>query len=229
MSEAEGLKGIKVYIAFEEAMFRMHLTKAFRDTYLAPLPTSVAGMFGALLGLRRDDVFPKFKGFMFGSRLVKYKGKSKEYATLLQLKSSRAYTSTQIPMFILVEPEYEIVIAGPDKEIEEMYGRLIDGFQYFPYGGSSDYLAVDVRLIGMDEPSIGKTIQNYAPVDNVEDIKLDRDGELSVGTVKMRGCQEAIDFYFVYRGELHLKEPIVLLDGVGLYKLEDFCYRMWGE
>jgi CRISPR-associated Cas5-like protein len=80
------MKAVIVKISFSEAFFKVHYTKGFRLTYPIPLPTSVAGMFGAFLGVEREKISDLQK-FLFGAKLEEYNGFINENATFRQYKS----------------------------------------------------------------------------------------------------------------------------------------------
>jgi len=224
------MKAISLYIKFQEAFFRTHITKAFGDTYLIPMPTSIAGIFSSLLGISRDMVYNMFRDYYFGAILLNYKGKARETATLLQKKEKR-FITTVAPTYILNEPEYNLYIAGDEESIHNIYSKILDGVYYMPYGGQNDYFPLDYRVKDIVDVALDKVVKNYAPSTIVERSFLDRGGEIYIAPVKYGvddGEKKFVDFYFVYRGELHLNMEVYTVDGSALYKLSDFYYQVRG-
>jgi len=223
------MKVIALFIEFDLAHFRTHITKAFRDTYLIPLPTSVAGMFGAMLGIDRNMVPREFDGYLFGAKLLEYGGKSKEYATLLQDKGTkvygqRSYISTLVPYYLLNGPKYLIAMAGPEDSINKHYEQLKREIVFLPYGGGNDFLASRFKINGLYPLSESNIIESYAPIDLVDDIILEEEGEIHIAPVKYNSCKEFKDFVFVYRGKIILNSKCKSVNGIALYPLKDFCY-----
>ena len=64
------MKALIVEIGFFEAFFKVHYTKTSRLTYPMPLPTTVAGMFGSMLGFSREKVREAFAECLFGSGIL---------------------------------------------------------------------------------------------------------------------------------------------------------------
>ncbi|MEM2260645.1 MAG: CRISPR-associated protein Cas5 [Candidatus Aenigmatarchaeota archaeon] len=217
------MKGLLIEITFSEALFKTHYTKGFRQTYPIPLPTTVAGIFGALLGIRREEIKEKFKNCLFGAKLLAYKGIYPEITTYIQYKGRPIRgVATSI---IINNPTYLIALATIDDIIETFYNKLNSGIKYFPYGGQNDFFTEEIKLLkgirNVNEKSVW--IENYAPQDFVENIELEKDTELQILPVRHKFSSNP-NFYFVFKGKLKLKEAIPSIENIGIYPLEKFYY-----
>jgi len=215
------LKALTLEISFFEAFFKVHYTKGFRLSYPIPLPTAVAGMFGAILGVPRGRVLDRFREMKFGALLLSRKGQITENVTFMQVKAARADKGVA-STFILNEPSYLISMAGEDRLIERLQSTLTDGIAYLPYGGQNDYFLRDLRVIGIDEVGNGSTIANYAPSDWVEAIES-KEAELEILPV-MHKLSDSPNFFFLTRGTMRLKSNVACVSKhlLGLYQLEGF-------
>lgn len=214
-----------VKVEFFEALFKVHHTKSMRLSYPMPLPTTVAGMFGAMFGIQRSRDIPEyFKDLLFGSKLESLKGANTEFSTYGQWPKRIHGVATTT---ILLEPSYLIAVAGISEKIYNIYEKINNGFEFLPYGGQNDYFIKDIQILGINK-NVKKSnkIQNYAPQDYTERIELDT-GTVVHTLPVMHKMGKNRNFYFVYKGSLILKNPIQCVDGIGLYNLKDF-YWVWG-
>lgn len=215
------MKGLLIEISFSEALFKTHYTKGFRQTYPIPLPTSVAGIFGALLGIRREKINERFKNCLFGAKLLSYKGICPENASYIQYKGKPIRgVATSI---IINNPSYLIALVTTDDKIETFYNMIKDGIVYFPYGGQNDFFTEEIKLRGIENVNEKSIIENYAPQDFVEKIELEKDTELHILPVKHKLSPNP-NFYFIFKGKLKLKESIPSIENMGVYSLEKFYY-----
>lgn len=223
-NEESKLIGIIVSINFFEAHFKVHITKGFKLTYPMPLPTSVAGIFGAMLGIDRKDIIKEFQNFLFGAKLVSYDGTFHENITFIQYKQKRIEKGV-VNNLIINNPSYKICMAGAENKIREIYNNLKHGIKYFPYGGQNDFFTRDINLVSIREVYKEIYIENYAPKEYVENVELRNDSELYILPV---GVNEKFltsnVFYFIFNGRLKLKNPVYCADGIGLYPLNYFIY-----
>lgn len=215
-------KALIINIKFSEALFKTHFTKGFRQTYLIPLPTSVAGIFGAMLGIERGKIIESFKDFFFGAKLLDYKGFYSENTTYIQYKNRNVVRGVATSI-ILNNPSYEIALAARSEIVNNIYLKLKNGIIYFPYGGQNDFFAENINIVGIKDVEETYLIENYAPQDYVEKIEWDKGTELQILPVKHK-LSPNLNFYFIFKGKLKLKEPIFAVDGIGLYSLEYFYY-----
>lgn len=129
-------------VSFETAQFKKHLIKLYRDTYIAPPPSAVLGMVGAILGVRRWELreFSCEKGILAGAALLSHLGTINETMTVVKMKNWNEYIRTPKRSVLLYRPEYKIAVASPDPELmERLEGRLsrLD-FEFELFGGN-DY------------------------------------------------------------------------------------------
>jgi len=214
------MMALTVEVSFNEAVFNQHVTKGVRASYLIPLPTSVAGMFGAMLGIPRSEMSRFIEDKMFGAALIDFKGISKEYIQGVKVKSDKVeYPSPQYQTLVLM-PTYLIAVAGDETVISKISDRLGRGWVYLPYGGYNDHPATWVEVKGVSDVVDSTEVYGYAPVEDVEDVKLEGEGHISRDQVMYRGV--FTDFLFSYRARIILKRPYPSADGVALYPIKGF-------
>ncbi|MEM3420696.1 MAG: CRISPR-associated protein Cas5 [Candidatus Hadarchaeum sp.] len=214
------MKAIVVRVDFFEAHFRVHRTKCAALTYPAPLPTSVAGIFGALCGWNRrfDGPPEEAKGLLFGAKILSHKGICVEYATYKEIpKKVRGVAS----LAIIDEPSYLIAMAG--KGVENWYGPLASGsFCYLPYGGQSWFFPKDIKGVRLEEVKEAKEIENYAPKELVKGINLSKTTSIHILPVIHKFSTDETFYFLEGGGKLILNQKIPFVDGIGLYSLDDF-------
>lgn len=218
------MEALLARIDFFEAFFKVHWTKTTRLTYPMPLPTSVAGIFGAMLGWERgEEIPPTDTGkLLFGSKILSLKGTATEQATYLQApKNIRGVA----PTVILNEPSYLIAMAGEGKIVSKSLKQLSTGCGYLPFGGQNDFFVKDISVHGKKTVKHSRQVENYAPKDLVERVELVKGASIHMLPVMHR--YEGMDnlFYFVDGGgELILKEKRPCAEGICLYLLDDFYW-----
>lgn len=217
-------------ITFYEAFFKVHHTKGFRLTYPMPLPTSVAGIFGAMLGIDRTKMKDEFDDLLFGSRLVKHEGLVIENETFIQYKKTqiqkgifrdaiRGVVRTQL----VNHPTYMIVVAGQSDKITRYNNFLADHkMVYLPYGGQNDFFVEDFEIKDIEDVTQSDIISNYAPQDIVSKLESS-DTLLSILPV-MHTYSDNPNFYFILKGQLRLIKPVNVAgdNKIALYPLEKF-------
>lgn len=216
------MKAIVVRITFSEALFKAHHTKGFRQTYLIPLPTTVAGIFGAMLGIERRAVTEEFKNCLFGAKLLKYKGSCSENTTYIQHKTGKRIRGVTVSV-ILNHPTYTMALVADNEKIDEFYLKIKDRIAYFPYGGQNDFFAEDIEVQGKMDVEENCLIENYAPQDLIEKIEWNEGTELQILPVKHKFSTNP-NFCFIFKGKLKLKHPVLAVDGIGVFPLEKFYY-----
>lgn len=217
-------KALLVRVKFSEAFFRVHYTQGFRLTYPVPLPTTVAGIFGGMLGIKREEINQKFSGMMFGATALRPARIVAENSTFVQYKSARLIEKGVAPVAILCNPEYRIAMAGSVDKVEEAKEILDGGVVYIPYGGQNDFFCEDWAVEGLAVVKEGTTINNYAPEEWVEKIYMGSSSNFEILPV-MHKISKNPNFYFVVNGTLYLKKTLKNVDGMGLYYLGDFIYQ----
>jgi CRISPR-associated Cas5-like protein len=217
------MKAIIVDISFYEAFFKVHYTKGFRLTYPMPLPTSVAGIFGSMLGIDRGRLKDEFKGMYFGAGLRSYDGIIVENETFVQYKSGRVEKGV-VHTQVINHPRYLLAMAGEDSKVAQ-YCKLLEdeGLAYLPYGGQNDFFVEDVNLMGFSEVAEKSIVGNYAPQDMVEGIES-KEAVFNILPV-MHNYSENPNFYFILEGSLRLKRPVETVERdikIAVFPLEMF-------
>jgi len=216
------MKALIIEISFSEAFFKVHYTRGFRLTYPIPLPTTVAGMFGAFLGVKREEFKDTFRNFLFGAKTIKHEGIISENATFLQYKSKGIERGvTQIS--IINNPVFLIAVASSEKDVVEFERRIKEKIEFLPYGGQNDFFPLDWKIKGFEDVEELDEIANYAPRDWVASPMLERNSEVQILPVR-HNLSDDINFYFIINGKLKLRKKILATknEKIGLYKLENF-------
>lgn len=214
------MDAIVAEISFFEAFFKVHYTKGFRLTYPTPLPTSVAGIFGALLGIERGKT-EEFDNFLFGAKMIKYDGIAHENATFIQHKSNgpeKGVTSINL----VNNPTYLIALGGDSQRIAKLLAILKTSIKYLPYGGQNDFFVKDWKILGTDSIEDSNEITNYAPQDWIEPT-ITGNMNLQILPV-MHTLSDNPNFYFLTRGKLRLRNKVCCTksEKIGLYGLSNF-------
>ncbi len=214
--------GFSIKIKFSEAHFSLHYTKGFSLSYPIPLPTSVAGIFAALLGISRNDIKEKFADLLFGGKLLNMPMENYENYTYIQYgKNIKGVTTLQI----FSDAEYELAIGGVDKEKLEKFFNQIKKFNfvYLPFGGQNDFFIEEIYLYSdLKELEYTDEIENYAPKSWVIKTELLKDNSSIFILPVMHNLDEDINFYFGYNAKFKIKQKIYSLNGIGLYEFSKF-------
>lgn len=88
------MKALTFKIRFFTAQFKDHTSKMVRKTYLIPPPSAVAGIFGAITGLKRDRLAGLGDRMMAGAELISLGGRIVTLARLFKLDRTRRELST---------------------------------------------------------------------------------------------------------------------------------------
>ncbi len=227
------MKAVLVEVEFPEAVFTIHYTKGFRETYPIPLPTSVAGMFGAMLGIYRRDM-PRFiRGKLFGAKMVSYKGITRETFTYVKYKDTMRKGGSKFVrsewgvgfQTLVNNPRYLIALAASEDEAVKILDKIDSSLEFLPYGGMNDHPATDIKVLGeVRDVSATDEVEGFAPETLVIDIFLEEGGEVYKYPVRYRGTIE--QFYFVVGGKLKLGESIEAVEGIPLYSLDRYEYQV---
>jgi CRISPR-associated Cas5-like protein len=216
------MKALVIEIKFQEALFKTHYTKGFRLTYPIPLPTSVAGVFGALLGLDRFNLLRYFNNVFFGAKLLSYESFFQETTTYIQYKNRKMVRGATITN-IINSPKFLMCLVSDEEKIEKIMKKLSNGIEFSPYGGQNDFFFEDLRFLGIKNVDKSFIVENYAPQDFVEKIEFRKNTELQILPVKHKFSKNP-NFYFVFNGGLKLKEEILSVEGVAVFPLDKFYY-----
>jgi CRISPR-associated Cas5-like protein len=210
-----------IKIAFFEAHFKVHHTKKFRLSYPIPLPTSVAGLFGSMLGIDRNEIVSRFKNYKFGAAAVTEHNESVEQATFIQQgKGVRGVAD----MHLLVNPTLYLAANNDnEQEINEIASRLERGIEHLPFGGQNDFFPKDWQIVGSMPVEFSTKVGNYLPSDFVNHVTEDVWMEILPVMHKLGKTQE---FYFVTGGQLisNRNLPVCQVNGknIALYGLDNF-------
>jgi len=215
------MKALILEISFFEAFFKVHHTKGFKLTYPIPLPTTVAGIFGAMLGIERGKLKKEFNEILFGAKLIKYESIIQENVSFVQYKSGKVEKGVT-PVTIINEPTYFIVAAGEENKIKEILTKIKYPY-YLPYGGQNDFFVKDWKVVEICDVIKSDEITNYAPQDMIKNLILRKNTEIQILPVRHKISKDS-NFYFVINGGLKLKEKIFCTEkeNIGLYSLEKF-------
>jgi len=129
------------------ASFRHPTSTSLILTYSIPPYTTIRGLVSNALGLPRDDLRVQ-DWFKIGTKLICYE-KSREMAKILKLKGTgKSYQRTfpSSPMFreFLVQPVYDIYLAGDEEKINQVYQALKNPERPLYLGTSDDLVDVEV-------------------------------------------------------------------------------------
>lgn len=220
------MRGVLIEISLFEAFFKVHYTKGFRLSYPIPLPTSVAGIFGALLGIPREEIENEFRSAYFGAKLVSMGKENFENATFIQIgkKFENWPPGVALTQFF-TDPVYHIILASEDMiQIEKIFETLKRGFKFLPYGGQNDFFVKDVKLVGTYDVIFSDLVENYAPKNWIikTEINPEKDSFLSILPVMHKISDEP--FYFGYKTKFFLSDKIPTINNIGLYELSKFYY-----
>jgi len=204
--------GITFKISFLTAQFRKHILKLYWDTYLIPLPSTIVGIIGAILGIRRRDLpdFVKKNNILTGAMLLEFEGEGDELATLFKYKENREFIRTIKRSRFLYKPVYKFGVASTNEElISELYDRINNGeFEYEIYGGN-DYHFIDYYG-DVNRGEYIETIEayGYSEKNHVEEIKpIKNPAFAKIDYVHNIEQQEIESFVFVYQALIKVKKP----------------------
>jgi len=211
VSGPENAGALTFTLAFETAQFKKHLVKLYRDTYISPPPSAVAGMVGAILGVRRNHLreFACKRGLLTGAALLEYEGVINETMIVVKMKGWGRYIRSPKRNVLLYRPKYKIAVASLDTEIiDELEGRIehLD-FEFELFGGN-DYNFVS--YVGeVREGKLVRTLQGqgYCRLSDLEGVE--GSGTLHLDFVN----EESVEKYVFGQGvTLRLREEALAVD-----------------
>lgn len=227
------MKATSFLVSFQRSLFREPLQLKSWLTTLLPPPSAVAGFFGALLGIPRENLYEWSKNKLFGAKLLSFNGWLTEYASIIKYKrpkkreipSSRLksfgimdskYSLLNIRMMSLFKPEYLFIVAGEiDKILEFIQEKKA---VFFPYGGNSDCMLTGIKKIHEGEIKYSNIGEGVAKMKDVDNIRLEKGGIVRI----VHYPQFKEDFCQVFRGEIILKRDYPTFDGVLLHEAGRF-------
>ncbi|MEM3290407.1 MAG: CRISPR-associated protein Cas5 [Candidatus Micrarchaeaceae archaeon] len=233
------MKTLVMRISFFEAFFKVHYTKTSRITYPIPLPTSVAGMFGGMLGLSRKEASKYFADCVFGACVdpAKKISENRENATYIlfsKLKQPNRGKGVET-ISIINEPTYLIAIGGDEEKIAEIREQLMKGISYLPFGGQNDFFVKDWSFVGNFEIMADEYVSNYVPTMWVGEISKDTTFQILPVNHNLPDIDR--NFTFILNGSVKLKKEwvnkinTVEVEGkhIALYPLHKFVVvGEWG-
>ncbi|MCS7102304.1 MAG: CRISPR-associated protein Cas5 [Candidatus Korarchaeum sp.] len=210
--DVERFSALTFRMSFETAQFRKHLVKFYRDTYLLPLPSAVAGIVGAVLGVRRPELAIKGKTLELktGSMMLGYEGLISETMTVIKMKGWREAIRTPKRNVMLFRPSYKLAIASSN---DEMIGELADRlrkmrFEFDPFGGNDyNFLSYigDVREAKLVRTDRGYGCSRLSELRGIEGSGLVQVDEVNDGNVTK--------YAFGYRVSFLVREGLAVDDG----------------
>ena len=214
-------------ISFSTAHFKLHTSKRFRDSYMIPLPSTLAGILGAIAGIKRRNLPTWSEDIFVGAKLVDYKGEFFELAKLWKFKGWNLPISTIERIKVLINPKYVVGVASPNKEkIEDLYYRLQNRhFEFIPYGGNDYHLVEDIGDVTWAKHIKAKEGEGYAPRSLINTVKQIDSSSVVLRTAYVRASRREY-FVFVWRGIIVTKTELdVVHNGnhrIFVYKAKDF-------
>ena len=197
------------------ATFRKPTTTSLILTYTIPPYTTIRGLISNALGLNRDDLRVQ-EWFKIGIKPVKDIETSREMAKVLKLKGTgrkfqREFPSS--PMFreFLVNPVYDVFLAGEQSKIEDVYDALQNPARPLYFGGSDDMADVEVtepiRLEAVEAKEVHSVVEGIHEGCVIEKVPyrfLKRGRKFSVeyktvsvprdGVVRLKEAVECVEF-----------------------------------
>ena len=221
------MKALTFSISFFTAHFKTHKAKRFRDTYVIPLPSTIAGIIGAIMNIERDS-FKKWSedvNLYCGAKLVSYSGFGSEYSILWKFDNFRDLVRTPDITRFVIEPSYVFAIAVEDSVFDELHNRLINlRFEASIFGGSDYHFVRDIGDVREAVFKSGLDGEGYVPRSEFRGIKPFNGAAESYFAYVRGNIRE--DFVFVYRGLIESKEELNLVDDgvnkVFVYKASEF-------
>jgi len=222
------LYGFTFFISFETAQFKKHIAKLYRSTYLIPLPSTIVGIVGAILGVTRENLrkFSSDKNIHAGAELICFDGTAYELARIHQFKDGRQLIPTIKRSEFLYNPKYKFAVAMSDRSVlEECMNRISSlDFEFEVFGGN-DYNF----LASIGKPNLGKVIESregrgYCPLRFFYSIKPDDDKAIVSSDYVHANIREK--YVFAYKATIACRKELpVVNDGkskIFVYPARDF-------
>ena len=208
LTSLEGRKAVIFDISFQTAQFRKHLLKLYRDTYLMPLPSAVAGMVGAIMGIDRQDLreFAKETELYAGSRLISYKGIAEETVTITKIKPGEAIPTPKKSVFV-IEPKYRLAISFKyDEAASNLYDRITrHEFVYAIYGGNDYHFVKDISTPQLGIVTASKEGYGYCKLENY--VGFVPESDQSFVQIDLVNDSSVTKYVFGLNSKLLLNEP----------------------
>lgn len=220
------MKGITFKIHFFSAHFKLHKVKRFKDTYIIPLPSSIAGMIGSIFGVEREHFkeWTRENNLYCGAKLLDYKGVNPEYSILWKFDNFEDVIRSPDYIRILVEPVYIIGVAGKKNLVEELFERLKTlNFEAPIFGGNDYHFVKYIGDVKMGELVKSNKGEGYLSRDLVRNIYNFNGVSAQIYVAYVRASIRK-DFVFVYNGYIESSEPVDIVED-GANKI--FVHPAW--
>ncbi len=140
------MKAIFLHLRSDFAHWRNPFSISVLETFLAPQKTTVLGIVGALAGLGESEIEELQSKIKVGIKIKKIESICMDIVRLVNLKEGKS-TLTPTARQLLFRPEYEIVIIGSEKTIEELE-KKVKKYVFPAYAGISELLGeVSVNIV----------------------------------------------------------------------------------
>ena len=218
------IQAVTLEISFFEAFFRVYTTRKFRLTYPLPPPTSVAGMFGAILGIHRNQFKNKLGKLFFGAKTLAPINISHELTTLRQYKGK--WISISITSQMLHEPKFMLAMAGEKDKTQKLFKKIEEivktqRFAYLPFGGQNDYFIKNISSLSFEEVCHSKIVEGYVPADQVAGLATNK---AQISILPLNSLPKPKEYCFVLNGKVKTKTPFLTTkkSKIPLHLLESF-------
>lgn len=119
------MKAITFIVRFFSAQYKEHTQKLTRRTYLIPPPSAIAGVFGAILGIKRKELLDLSEHMMAGGELRFLEGRIVTFARIFKIDRPLPQLLTLLRKYYGGERSEEVIKdiqrLLPIKESEELY------------------------------------------------------------------------------------------------------------
>lgn len=199
-------------ISFETAQFKKHLLKLYRDTYLIPLPSTVAGISCAILGVEKSLLkdFVREKELYSGAMLLNYDGLMSETMTVVKMKNWREIIRTPKRNVILFRPSYKFAIASSDHDLIQKLLERIEtlNFEFDLFGGNDYNFVSDIGRARKAELKVADSGYGYCKLGDL--IGFEGDGVIQIDEVNEGYIRK---YAFGYRLKLRVNRGLAVFDG----------------
>ncbi|MCF8884371.1 MAG: CRISPR-associated protein Cas5 [Aigarchaeota archaeon] len=178
------MKALTFIVRFLTAQYKEHMQKMTRRTYLIPPPSVVAGMFGAILGLKKEELYKFSDEILAGAELRFLGGRIITSARIFKIDRPPSAITSLLKRYYggernkdlikimqslltikeseeLYTPEYKFAIASLNGALmEDFMKRLKEyDFEYDVFGGNDYHF---IEFIGDPKPAeLEKSSEGY--------------------------------------------------------------------
>lgn len=211
-------------------LFRKPYTTTSSLSYSCIHPIAVKGMVGAIMGLRRDELFEATTDMKVGIRVLSPVRRDSQSVKMISMKSDEY--RFPVNSEFLRDVKYEICIAWDSKRLDEFESRLKNReYVYSPYFGVSEHLA-KLDFIGRYDINLCKSqfVDSIIPAKYVG--KLTTNGfnfNMDNIPVKNNGMREYTEYERIVFGFDVIDDPckIELKEDVDVYDVRNMCMYLF--